>query len=328
MITELATTTHQLPAPAQRFDTSILAGTKSPNSISQYRMHFAAYCSFAGDWQTALQAPTLARWRQYLYETGYTLKDGSQRSYSVSAINQRLAAIRGVMAEAAQQGYISHEAAQQFRHVKGLKLVANKDRKRATARTAITPAQMRAIVDQPDTSTLAGKMHRALLLTLAGSGLRITEAISLRSDQIRWDTNEDTGESGWVVDVAGKNKETEEPRALSTEAYQAVQAWLAARGAASVDSPYIYTSFGGRGDRNPSTKPIDRVSAWAMVVRYATKAGVPNVKPHDFRRFVGTRLARKDIRLAQKQLGHKRLETTAAHYVLDGAPVGATEGLF
>ncbi|MCB0112424.1 MAG: tyrosine-type recombinase/integrase, partial [Caldilineaceae bacterium] len=143
--------------------------------------------------------------------------------------------------------------------------------------------------------------------------------------QIRWETDEETGKSGWVVDIAGKNKTDAEPRALSNEAYSAIQAWLRVR---PVDSEYIFTGFAGRGDRDPSTQPINRVSAWEMVKRYADRAGLANVKPHDFRRFVGTQLAKKDIRLAQKQLGHARLETTASHYVLDGAPVGATEGLF
>ena len=42
-----------------------------------------------------------------------------------------------------------------------------------------------------------------------------------------------------------------------------------------------------------------------------------HVKPHAFRRFVGTELARCDLRQAQRALGHKRLETTVQHYVLD-----------
>ena len=103
MTTALATTTAAAIA-ARRFDTSILAGTKSPNTIEQYKMHFAAYCDFAGSFADAMQPATLARWRQHLYENGYTLKDGTVKQYSVNAINQRLAAIRGVMVEAAQQG--------------------------------------------------------------------------------------------------------------------------------------------------------------------------------------------------------------------------------
>src|SRR5690554_4927881 len=103
MNTQLAPTGHMV---LRRFDTSILAGGKAPTSIEQYRLHFAAYCAFAGDWQTALQPATLSRWRQALYEQGYTAADGTRRAYSINSINQRLAAVRSVMAEAAEQGYI------------------------------------------------------------------------------------------------------------------------------------------------------------------------------------------------------------------------------
>jgi integrase/recombinase XerD len=54
-----------------------------------------------------------------------------------------------------------------------------------------------------------------------------------------------------------------------------------------------------------------------VVQKYSTAVGLVDVKPHDFRRFVGTQLAKEDIRQAQKALGHKRIDTTAAHYVLD-----------
>lgn len=55
--------------------------------------------------------------------------------------------------------------------------------------------------------------------------------------------------------------------------------------------------------------------------------GLQHVKPHDFRRYVGTQLAESDIRLAQKQLRHKRIETTAQHYVLDDVKLGHMDSL-
>ncbi len=314
--------------PIQRlpFDTSILAGTKSPTSIEQYRMHFAAYLTFVGDWTTAMQPATLARWRQALYEAGYMAVDGSTHQYSVNSINQRLAAIRGVMAEAAQQGYIAHETAEAFRHVKGLKAAANRERRNAHARTRIGRAEMRAIIDAPNTTTAAGKMHRALLLTLATVGLRISEAVTLQPGQLEWGTDDD-GKQGWMAHVAGKGQADAKPRAMGKVAKIAIDEWLAARKALRVDSPYIFTGFGGRGDRDPSDKPITRQSAWEMVQRYATAVGLEHIKPHDFRRFVGTQLAKRDIRLAQNQLGHKRIETTAQNYVLDGVRLGVTDDL-
>ena len=69
-------------------------------------------------------------------------------------------------------------------------------------------------------------------------------------------------------------------------------------------------------------------AVWQTVRKYAVDAGLDDVKPHDFRRFVGTQLARKDLRMAQKALGHKRLETTARHYILDELEPGLTDGLY
>lgn len=307
------------------FDTSILAGTKSANTIDQYRAHFTAYCAFAGSFAAATQAPTLARWRQSLYETGYTLNDGTAKPYSVAAINQRLAAIRGIMSEAAQQGFVSHELAEQFKGVKGLKTSANRGRKNSHSRTAISKADMNRLIDAPDMGTPAGAMHRSLLLTLATCGMRVSEAVNLKITDIQWETND--GGAGWVAYVLGKNMDKPEARPLAKQAKQAIDQWLLVRAGLGVQSEFIFTGFGGRGSRQPSAQPINRVSAWEIVQRYAKATDLAHVKPHDFRRYVGTQLAKKDIRLAQKQLGHKRIETTAQHYVLDAVAVGTTDDL-
>jgi integrase len=57
-------------------------------------------------------------------------------------------------------------------------------------------------------------------------------------------------------------------------------------------------------------------------------ANIDYWEPHDFRRFVGTQLAKQNIRKAQKALGHKRIDTTAQHYVLDELEVGLTDDLY
>jgi integrase len=43
---------------------------------------------------------------------------------------------------------------------------------------------------------------------------------------------------------------------------------------------------------------------------YADQVGLSHIKPHDFRHFVGTQLAKRDIRTAQTALGHTRIDTT------------------
>lgn len=64
-----------------------------------------------------------------------------------------------------------------------------------------------------------------------------------------------------------------------------------------------------------------------MVKRYTVTIGLSDIKPHDFRRYARTELAKIDLRLAQNQLGHKRIETTAQNYVLDDVAVGVTDEL-
>ena len=354
MTTALATAGKKEIIVINAFDTSILAGTKSPNTIEQYEMHFAAYLSFVAAYQPTEEEladeknpfpvgirgrmaypPMLARWRKHLFEVGYTTGSEEKgnlthKAYSVNAINQRLAAIRGVMAAAKEQGFITSSVADAFKSVRGLTVKANKDRRNQHTRTRITKTDMQRIVNAPDATKPAGLMHRALLMTLATGGMRISEAVTLKVSQIEWmESVDDNGNPsmGWVVNIAGKNQVDEKPRALADKAKHAIDAWLKVRKTLGIESEYIFTSFGGSGSRNPTGNPITRMSAWQMVKRYAEKLGLDHIKPHDFRRYVGTQLAKTDIRLAQNQLGHKRIETTVQNYVLDSVQLGTTNDL-
>jgi integrase/recombinase XerD len=117
--------------------------------------------------------------------------------------------------------------------------------------------------------------------------------------------------------------------APAREAKDLIDAWLLAR---PVTSTYVFTSFQARGRSAacslPTDRPMDPSAVWRVVRGYAVVAGLVGVKPHDFRRFVGTQLAAGDIRKAQKALGHKRIDTTARHYVLDELEPGLTDDLY
>jgi len=304
----------------QQFDVSILAGQVAESTIKMYKRDFAAYAKYAGSQAAALLPETLAQYRAHL---------ANETTKSPNTINRMLSAVRKLMSEAASQGYIAHATAEQFKRVAGVKVKALKDRQRSHARTKISPEQMRSICEAPDAESLAGTMHRALLLTLAQSGLRISEAVTLTMAQIEYGAD-DSGRLGYTVSVMGKNKTEAEQRNIGTEAYNAICEWLAAREKLTdVDSEWIFTGFGGRGSRAPRSNHIHAVSAWEIVKRYAAAAQVEHVKPHDFRRFVGTRLVKEHgLRAAQKQLGHANIATTAKHYDLSDLERGLTENLF
>lgn len=169
----------------------------------------------------------------------------------------------------------------------------------------------------PNTATLAGARDAALLATLASSGVRVSELISLRVDGVL------EKDDGYVIQVQDRRGDSREAP-LSPHAYALTMQWLKER---PVASEYVFTSFEGRGERL-TAKPLSAVGAWRVVQHYAEAVGLAHIKPHDFRRFVGTELARRDIRQAQKALGHKRIDTTARHYVLDELEPGLTDDLY
>ncbi len=294
------------------FTTTILAGQVGPSSIAMYSRDFNAYLAFAETPALALEPATLARWRTELANCS---------TMSPNTINRMLSAVKRLMKEAAMQGYLSHEIAEAFKHVDGVKVVALKDRLRSHNKVKIEPAVMRRIITSFDTTTLVGLRNKAMFTTLASSGLRINELATLTLDQIVKRSN------GYLLIIRaaqGKNLIEDREANISVEAVTAIRAWLAKR---PVQSAYIFTSFGVRGDSRPLTKPISKVGAWKTIKRVFEQQGVPNVKPHDLRRFVGTQLAKTDIRNAQRALGHKRIETTVK-YDLNEITVGITDDLF
>jgi integrase len=297
------------PAPAAWPDPTILTGHLAPASLTKYQQAVQAYLTFCGTPAQALEATSLARWRTYLAQ---------HTTLSPHTINRQLAAVKRLVKEAEAQGYVAVGTAAAFASVSGVKPQALKHRLHATARTRIPPGQMRLLCNAPDPQTLRGRRDRALLATLASSGCRVSEVVALTASQIISRTGR------FVVQVLGKNQTAPREAPLSQEAYMLIEAWLARR---PVASAALFTSFAGRGVR-PTTQPMSTTAVWQAVQRYAAVVGLQHVKPHDFRRFVGTELAKKDLRQAQKALGHKSIETTAKHYLLDDLEVGLTDGLY
>ncbi len=291
------------------FDSALLAGQLAPSSIAMYERDFRAYLTYAGTFDKAMLPATLARWRAHLAQ---------ETEMSPNTINRMLSAVKRLIKEAAAQGYLGHEVASEFGQIAGVKTVALKERIKDNARVRIEPADMRRLCELPDCSTLLGLRDTALLATLAGSGLRVSELASLKLSHIR------RQDGGFLVVVRGKNDVEYRDAPLSATAYDQIQAWVAER---PLPSDFVFTAFDGRGERATS-RPLSSVAVWRIVRKYSLEAGLTDVKPHDFRRFVGTQLARKDIRKAQKALGHKRLETTARHYVLDDLEAGLTDDLY
>lgn len=306
---------------------SIVAGQVSPSTLHQYVEDFFDYLRFAKTPQDALDSTIFSQWRDDLVERIYLVPNREhpgellQKQLSPNSINRMMAAVRHMMAQAEEKGLVQSGTAQSFQNVRGVKLLALRDRLKPNARVRVTPEQMRLLTQQPDRSRLIGMRDRALLHTF-GNGPRISEICAITRNRLH------PKDGGFVVEVRGKNKVEYREVPLTREAYQAIQVWILAR---PVESPYVFTSFDGRGEENHhrlTDRPLTRQGAWLIIKNYAASLGLSGVKPHDLRRLVGTELAKRNPRVGQQVLGHASIETYYKHYVLDEIPVDATEGIY
>lgn len=305
----MSETTALVPKTFPNLD-ELLTGQLSQSSIKQYGADCRAYAAFCvARGLDQFHAQSLIAWRDD--QAINTLK-------SPNTINRQLASIRSVIREANTREILSNDRAYSFSTVRNVSIRALRERLKPHSRTRIFPEQMRRMCDWPSPHTLVGLRDRAMLHTLASSGLRISELISLTSAQI-----EQRGQF-FVLLVRGKTDVTYRDACLSSEAKQYIDTWIQAR---PVTSPYLFTSFDGRGDRL-TPDPISKYGAWKIITNYAEQAGLQWVKPHDYRRFLGTVLVEKDALAAQKALGHKSLATTQKYYVLSGLQAGITDNLY
>src|SRR5882762_1717413 len=289
---------------------SILSGQLAASSIAMYKRDTQAYFDYAEKYGLTWLAPlSLVAWRDAL---------ALQSEMSPNTINRMIAAVKRIVREMAERKMIAREVNLEFSQVRGVQMKALKARLKPHARTRITKEDMRRLCEAPDTKTLVGLRDAALLATLASSGLRASEAATLTVEQIVRHSD------GYTLLVCGKTDTVYRDAHLSVEAYEKIQHCLAARGTESI---YIFTLFERRGAA-PSCDAMSEVAIWKTVQRYAKLCDLEHIKPHDFRRFVGTQLAATDIRDAQKALGHKSIEVTARHYVLDSLKVGLTDNLY
>lgn len=301
--------------PLKKIDLEeLLGGTKAPKTIEIYTTYWKRYVEFAGSDEAICTSTTLLDWRQRL------IKDG----LSVQTINLALSAVKSVMRALSQHKLVDKAVYWEIREVEPLPANVLRERRRPNTRVKIEPEQMRQIIQTPPVSLsdpLAAR-DRALLLVLATSGMRVSEACAIKIKDIQR-----SGEHYFVANIIGKGQAEARIAPLSQEAHLAIKDWLLLR---PVDSDYLFTDLSHSTDGTLlySDKPITRWAAYCAVKRAGERAGMTTIKPHDFRRFVGTQIAKHDIRAAQKVLGHKKLETTAQYYVMDEIPLGITNDIF
>jgi site-specific recombinase XerD len=145
---------------------------------------------------------------------------------------------------------------------------------------------------------------QAILYILYGTGLRVTELISLKKTDITLTEKQ--------FSVIGKGKKL---RAvfMTDQAREKLKNYLSSR---ADTSDFLFISFSG----NSYGKALSRNSVEALVKEYANKVGIKKkVTPHTLRHSFATSLLKKgaDIRSVQVLLGHSSITTTQIYTHVD-----------
>jgi integrase/recombinase XerD len=233
------------------------------------------------------------------------LENLAVREFAVASQRRRLAAVRGLVRDLVERGILERDP------VRNLKL----HRHARPLPQTLGTKEIELLLDAIDSSTLRGLRDRAMLEIAYGCGLRVSELVALRLNQI------DLGAK--VVIVFGKGgKERIVP--IGEAALRALTAYLAARHGAA------QPQLSGTGRRRRRARAPDvRPNSAAFITRLGrpmTRQGffkalkgwasgderLAWVSPHTLRHCFATHLLEggADLRAVQEMLGHSDISTT------------------
>ena len=156
-----------------------------------------------------------------------------------------------------------------------------------------------------DLSSEQGHRNRAIIETMYGCGLRVSELVSLRLTDIH--------RKDGYVSVTGKgNKQRLVP--IGSVTLKEIDNYLAYRSAMPVIAEQNIVFLNRRGKR------LTRVMVFKIVKDAAAAAGIrKNISPHTLRHSFATHLVEggADLRAVQEMLGHESITTTEIYTHID-----------
>ncbi len=215
--------------------------------------------------------------------------DLSLRGHSARTSARRLSALRQFFQYALRENWIAEDPT----------LDIQAPRLGRSLPKALTEAEVEALLETPDLETAEGFRDRSMLELLYATGLRVTELVRMRPDQISF--------SQGLVRITGKGgKERLVP--MGDEAQHWIRLFLQdARkellGERLCDALFPTRRGGG----------MTRQAFWYRIKKHAATAGIDkHLSPHTLRHAFATHLVNHgaDLRVVQLLLGHSDLSTT------------------
>lgn len=172
--------------------------------------------------------------------------------------------------------------------------------------STLTPREVEELLDAPRLDRSLGLRDRALLETLYGTGLRVSEVSHLRVQDLHFD-------SGYLRCIGKGRKERVVP--LGGAAATFLKRYIEEQRPALLkrgDVPEVFLSSRGAA--------LNRKTIWQMLRRYARARGIlKKVSPHTLRHSFATHMLANDapLRVIQEMLGHADIATTQIYTHVD-----------
>ena len=160
----------------------------------------------------------------------------------------------------------------------------------------LNQAEVETLLAAPDVSTEAGLRDRAILELMYACGLRVSEAVNVKMQDIDLDSG--------ILTTTGKGSKTRRVP-VGSSAVEWLKSYLALRRKKEdIEIENLFVT--------PLGRPINRQIIYTFIKEYAEKCGLPDVSPHTLRHSFATHLIqnRADIRSVQQMLGHADISTT------------------
>ncbi|MCF8219572.1 MAG: site-specific tyrosine recombinase XerD [Bacteroidales bacterium] len=167
--------------------------------------------------------------------------------------------------------------------------------------------EISSLIEAIDLSTAEGERNKAILETLYGCGLRVSELINMKLTNLFFD-------EGFIRIVGKGDKERLIP--IGPHAQNQIQTYVEqVRTHLSIAKGHEDFVF-----LNRRGKQLTRVMIFTMIKQLAEKAEIKkNISPHTFRHSFATHLVEggANLRAVQEMLGHQSITTTEIYTHLD-----------
>lgn len=213
-----------------------------------------------------------------------------------NSLSRRLVAIRVFLRYLQQEGLLTQNVTETMDSPRLWKLLP----------ATLSPKEVEELLEAPQLDRGFGLRDRALLETLYGTGLRVSELANLKVSDLHFD-------SGYLRCLGKGSKERVVPLGGAASAY--LKRYLDEQRPALLkhgDAPQVFLSNRGTA--------LSRKTIWVMLRRYARARGIAKkVSPHTLRHSFASHLLANEapLRVIQEMLGHADIATTQIYTHID-----------